>query len=342
MERRDISTNKTEPPPRGTVTEFPMPTRIFSARSPRQKSTCRAISCLFRESATITSASSTRTANAKNRDADQVSPRIGVSYFPSEWSLLFASYGSAFRAPTFNEMFATGIHFIAGPFVNRFVANPGLRPQSTETLEFGGGVDFKGVFSPEDQFKAKVSHFRIDAEDFIDTTVSNRVVPAAFGPPAFVGTTTITNVPKAELWGSEAEMTYANDRVDLVFGYSDVDGKNKATGAKLGQLTPPQFNVSAALKFPGVSSVVGWKFIAALQFDKVDNGQMHNTRRGYIVHDFYYSWRPDERVMRGSLKGLSVTLGVDNALDRAYNRVATGAFQPGRNFKGQVAYTHNF
>mgnify|MGYP001256969417 CR=1 FL=1 len=259
---------------------------------------------------------------------DQFSPRIAASYFPTKWSLLFASYGSAFRAPTFNETYAGGVHFSVpiSPWftlVNRFVANPELKAQSTDTFEVGAGLDLKGLLYAKDQFKAKFSHFSIEGENFIDLTVAST-------------TTKSVNVPYAKLWGTEIEASYTNSRVDIVFGYSTVDGKNKSTDAKLGVLTPGQFNVNTALKFPSIDSLLGWRFIAAEAFDKTDTES--DKRPGYMVNDFYSSWQPTD----GALKGLSLTLGVDNVFNKDYKRVQSAAFQPGRNFKMQVLYTYSF
>ncbi|MEC9340989.1 MAG: TonB-dependent receptor, partial [Pseudomonadota bacterium] len=64
---------------------------------------------------------------------DELSPRLSISYLPTEGSMLFASYAEAFRAPTFDELYLTGNHFVIplGPgtnVINRFVANPNLQP----------------------------------------------------------------------------------------------------------------------------------------------------------------------------------------------------------------------
>ena len=69
-----------------------------------------------------------------DNNESEISPRIGVSYLPTDWLMLFANYAHAFRAPTFNEIFLTGTHFQIplGPgvaVVNRFVSNSDLKPQ---------------------------------------------------------------------------------------------------------------------------------------------------------------------------------------------------------------------
>src|SRR3546814_5716634 len=66
-------------------------------------------------------------------NSDQaVSPRIALSYMPSDWFMVFSSYGQAFRAPHMDELYLTGTHFeipVGAGVVNRFVSNPDLRSE---------------------------------------------------------------------------------------------------------------------------------------------------------------------------------------------------------------------
>jgi hemoglobin/transferrin/lactoferrin receptor protein len=279
---------------------------------------------------------------ASDNEDDAVSPRIGVSYLPTDWSLLFANYGTAFRAPTVNELYTSGVHFripVGGGITNRFVPNPDLKPQRTETYEFGAGVDFDDVAVSGDRLQVKATHFRTDGEDFIDSQV-NQPTPFVdcnpFVPGNCNGTTQSVNVADASLWGNEVEASYENRRVRIQLGLSTIDGENDATGEPLGVLTPPQVTVDTGLKLPEIDSIVGWRLLAADEFDNVSDPA--NERDGYAVHDVYFAWTPGD----GVLEGLRVDLGIDNVFDKAYSRVFTGALEPGRNYKGFVRYSLNF
>jgi hemoglobin/transferrin/lactoferrin receptor protein len=279
---------------------------------------------------------------AADNEDQAVSPRVGVSYLPTDWSLLFANYGTAFRAPTVNELYTSGVHFripVGGGITNRFVPNPDLEPQRTQTFEFGAGVDFDDVAVSGDRFQLKATHFRTEGEDFIDTQV-NQPTPFVdcnpFVPGNCNGTTQSVNVADASLWGNEVEASYDNRRVRVQLGLSTIDGENDATGEPLGVLTPPQVTVDTALKLPEIDSIVGWRLLAADEFDNVSDPA--DERDGYTVHDLYFAWTPGE----GVLEGLRVDLGIDNVFDKAYSRVFTGALEPGRNFKGFVRYSLNF
>ena len=269
---------------------------------------------------------------------DEVSPRIGVSYLPNDWLMVFANYAHAFRAPTFDELFLTGVHFRIGPGVNRFIPNPDLKPQTTRTVEFGGGLDFDRVFTRNDRFQVKASHFRIWGDDFIDLSVDQPAFPAclAAGPGGCDGTTEVDNVTEAELWGTEVEASYEIDRFLFSFGFSTIDGEDADTGDKLGLLTPDQYTLNTAVKLPEIDSIVGWRLLVADTFDKVNDPD--EERSGYAVNDFYFAWQPSG----GLLKGFRLDLGVDNAFDKNYERVFTGSKEAGRNFKGLVSYTLNW
>lgn len=276
---------------------------------------------------------------AAGNDDSELSPRIGVSYLPTDWLMVFVNYANAFRAPTFDELFLTGIHFqipIGPGIVNRFVSNPNLKPQRTRTVEFGGGLTFDDVLEPHDRVQIKASQFRIWGEDFIDLSV-NQPAPFIdcnpFIPGDCDGTTTSDNVPNARLWGTELEASYESSRYLVAVGFSTINGENEDTGAKLGVLTPAQVTVNTGLKLPEIDSIIGWRLLAASEFDNVDDPD--DERDGYAVHDFYFAWQPSD----GPLKGLRVDLGVDNAFDRAFSRVFTGATEAGRNFKALVGYS---
>lgn len=291
-----------------------------------------------------------------DNEHSEFSPRVGLSYLPSDWLLLFASYGHAFRAPTINEIYFTGVHFpifSEGRLVgfNRFEANPNLDPQSTRTFEFGAGLSFRDIAAARDSVQIKATRFRVRGENFIDTGVRQQFPPPAgcipftsdrtrvpAGPPGtFIagceGATFATNIPNAELQGLEVEATYESARLRAALGYSTIDGENADTGEKLDALAPDQITLDAAVKIPEIDSALGWRLLAARAFDKVDQPQ--EARHGYGVHDLWFTWRP----AGGSLAGFRIDLGVDNVFDKAHTRPGTFAAEPGRNFKLSAGYS---
>ena len=266
-------------------------------------------------------------------DDEETSPRLGITWKPTTSTLLFAKYAEAFRAPSINEIFPTGVHFvIPGLGVNNFVPNTDLEPQRTETIEIGGGFRLDGVFTRGDALDFKLSHFETDGEDFIDEDV-DQPGPPACRPPNCNGTTRSFNVGEAELWGQEIEANYSAGPLSVALGFSRVDGKDEETGDKLGVLTPPQVTLDVGYDLPALDSKVGGRLLAADEFDNVN--EPSEERDSYEVVDLFYGWQPS----RPPLRGLQVRLGVDNAFDEEYARAFTGATEPGRNVKLNVAYT---
>ena len=271
------------------------------------------------------------------------SPRVGASYMPVKWLNVFGSYSEAFRAPTMDELYSTGVHFeISGLLTNRFVPNPNLKPQQTDTFEFGAGLNFDDVLEKDDRFEVKASRYYTDGKNFIDLQV-NQDMPTFMGggcvymgPGSCDGTTTSVNVADAELDGTEVEAHYESYRFKVKLGFSNIDGEDKQTGAKLGVLTPATGTLDAAIKMPETHSIIGWRVTAADDFDKVNS--VADERDGYVTHGVYFAWTASE----GPLSGLRLDLGIDNVFDKAYERVSNAVYETGRNFKGGIRYTVNW
>lgn len=262
---------------------------------------------------------------AADNDDDQFSPKIAVSYLPTEWLMFYGSYGHAFSAPNLNDLYASGVHFSMGPAgTNYFVPNPDLTPQKTKTFEFGMGVDFEDFLWLNDHLWAKGGYFHTKADDLITREVHQ--------PPFGDGTTNFANVNKATLRGFELEAGYENEYFLVELTYARIDGKNTDTGEPLGDLQPDQFSFHVAGKLAQIDTVVGWRVTAADDF--TGSADPSAYREGYIVNDVYAVWQP-----QGFLKGVSVAAGIDNVGDEAYSRVWTGANEVGRNFKALVSYT---
>ncbi|MGD9742730.1 MAG: TonB-dependent receptor [Dongiaceae bacterium] len=277
----------------------------------------------------------------KNVDT-AVSPKIGVSYLPTDWLMFYGSYAHAFSAPNINDLYLTGVHFeipLGPPFgtvVNRFVPNPDLKPQRTKTIEAGAGFQFEDVLAEGDDLHAKGGWFLTYGKDFISRTVDQ---PALFVdcnpaiPGDCDGTTIIDNVNRAKLDGVEVEAGYENDFMIFDFAYSHINGIDRDTGDTLGLLQPDTWALHAAAKLGFMDTQIGWRTIIAEKFE--DTGDPSADRDGYTLHDIYAIWRPSFEPIRG----LSLSAGIDNLFDEAYTRVWTGAYEAGRDYKGWISYT---
>ncbi len=276
--------------------------------------------------------------NQDSMDADEFSPKIGVTYMPTDWLSLFGSYAHAFSAPTFDELYADGTHFTIGPIINSFVANPDLKPQTADNFEVGAGLQFEDVLSFGDYFELKGSYYYYDVENYIDLVVDQpEIVDACFAPPPFGidcdGTTQAENVADAKLHGFEVEAAYDQEYVALQFGYSHVDGEDDDTGDPLGNLQPDTFTALLTLKAPMIDSTFTWRSVFASRLDRAASGQELSS---YSVHDAFVSYMPQGM---GLLDGLRLDFGVTNIFDEAYEETVPGAYEEGRSFRAGISYT---
>ncbi len=278
-------------------------------------------------------------------DDDAISPRIGLSYQPTEWLVVYGSYAEAFRAPSFNEIFADGVHFTIplGPFVeapNFFIPNPDLEPETSKTFEFGAGLTFGDVLFGGDTIALKGGYFESDVENLIDLDVDLVVSPSCFGPgipgPCTSGTSQNVNTRNATLDGVEIEAQYDAPRFFLTGTYASIDGENQDTGDFVGILTPNRFTLNGGIKIPEADLRVGARAEIAEDFDKANNPA--EFRDSYQVYDIYLVWTPSY----APLDGFRVDFGVDNVTDAEFERVFAGVPEPGRNVKGIVRWEGTF
>ncbi|WP_417450871.1 TonB-dependent hemoglobin/transferrin/lactoferrin family receptor [Kordiimonas sp.] len=274
----------------------------------------------------------------------KTSPKFAVSWSPVDEFMIFGSYSEAFRAPSYNEIFADDLHFTIplGPGVeapNFFIPNQDLRPEHSKTWEFGAGIDFTDILTTGDRLTFKGAYFNSDVTDLIDLEVNFE-----FSAPCFVpgmpgtcnaGTSRNINTGSAELKGFELEGMYDSEWFRLMASYSDVDGKDKDTGDYVGILSPNRLYMSAEAKMPSLDSRLGARVNIASRFDKVNAPA--DERPGYETLDLFLVWQPDE-----ALEGLRIDLGVDNVFDTEVQTVFAGVVDPGRNMKARISWTGSF
>ena len=273
------------------------------------------------------------------------SPKIGVSYAPIDWLLLYGNYSEAFRAPSFNEIFADNIHFTIplGPTVqapNFFVPNLDLQPERAKAYEFGAGLTFDNIVYEGDQLVVKGSYFNNDVTDLIDLEVNVDFSTACFVPgfPGVCtsGTSRNVNTAKAQLDGFEIEGRYSSDYLFLSAAYSTIDGRDEDTGDFVGVLVPNRLQLVTEVKMPEKDLRLGARAEFAGEFNKVNDPA--ELRPSYEVIDTYLVWQPSE----GRMEGWRFDVGLNNIFNA--NAVRTFAGVPGanRNFRTTISWTSSF
>jgi vitamin B12 transporter len=153
---------------------------------------------------------------------DQFSPRASVRIIdPETHTILRASAGESFRAPTLNDLYWPDTTFSAG--------NPALRPETAEEYEYGvEQLLGKGSMIKFTNFYRKVTdmiEWQPDA-DF------------KFSP---------VNIGKARIEGFEAEARVVYAMVTFLINYTDINPVNELTGEKIYSVPHVQFGGSLHL-----------------------------------------------------------------------------------------------
>lgn len=152
---------------------------------------------------------------------DHVSPKLGVVWWTSETFGLFANWGEGFKAPTpgqVNNFFGNlAFGYISAP-------NPDLRPETSQSVEFGARIRDVPLFGTRLSGQAVV--FQSDYEDFI----SQQVVSGSFTPadPAVYQWINFTDV---EIQGFEARAeAWWDNGVSARFAFAYADGETTSAG----------------------------------------------------------------------------------------------------------------
>ncbi|MEO0689127.1 MAG: TonB-dependent receptor [Pseudomonadota bacterium] len=290
-------------------------------------------------------------------DDEEFSPKIGVSYEPIPELLFFGNYALGFRAPSFNEAFADGAHFVIpdlsappgqmGPrFVtNTFVGNPNLQAEESETYEFGVGLRLDDLLSDGDRLSVKGSYYNSAVDNLIGLDVNipagcfvaSPFVPPCGSGPEFNNISQNVNIQNAEIDGFEVEFSYASDYFYARGNFSSIDGVDAGTGEFLeGVLQPDTLFVDIGTRIGDSGLRLGVRTIYATEFDEVN--EPLDARDDYFVNDLYLVFEPE----KGPLKGFRVDLGVDNVADSDFEVVFAGVSQPGRNYKAALTWSKGF
>jgi hemoglobin/transferrin/lactoferrin receptor protein len=264
-----------------------------------------------------------------SQDAQRLSPKFSLTYKPNKKLMVFGNWARAFRAPNLTELYSAGQHF-PGVFIpgfgqiipnNNFVANPDLKPETVDTIEFGGGINLKNIFAKNDKLNFKGSWFQSEGSNFITQEIN-----------VGRGTTANLNIERAVLIGFEAEAKYQFGNFQAKIGGNYTEAENEITGEYLPNNVPLTAISDFSYKFQPISSIFGVraKFVDANS--KVGSEDIENS--GFSVFDFYYRFQPES----SKLSNLTIDLGIDNIFNKRYqNRFAT-LYQEGRNFGTKVTY----
>lgn len=214
---------------------------------------------------------------------------IALGWEFSQALRLVASYGTAFTAPTFNDLYFPADPFFAG-------GNPDLQPEQTGSAELGVSGLFSAMGNP---MQWSVNIYQTDVDDLI-----------ALVPPLFYA----ENIDRARIRGLEGVLVGQFMDFDIAANLTLLDPRNESDGPENGNLLarrPEQtFRLDLDRAF-GRFAAGGTIFAAGRRFDDAANRE---SLDGYTLLDLRASYAFSD--------SLSIQGRLENVFDQDYETVA--------------------
>lgn len=276
---------------------------------------------------------------------NHLSPATKLTWIVTNWLDFTAKYNEAFRAPSMQERFVSGAHFGVGAGIlgrdeiNKFVANPNLRPETAKNKEITANLHFDSLFKQGDKFKIEATYFRNDVKDFINLKIFNdaktNAGAGAGANGAFLPTKSqYQNITNARLSGIELQAQYQTERLTLFTNYGSTKGKDKDSGEALSNIAASKIGVGVNYALVKDKFTVGATVTHYATQRRVpkDHGV---TYPSYILTDLRATYAP----LKGEWKNLRLDFALENLFDRKYQPAFSLMEGTGRNAKISAVYS---
>lgn len=270
---------------------------------------------------------------------NHLSPATKLTYKVTNWLDFSAKYNEAFRAPSMQERFVSGSHFganLAGKYaVNKFVANPNLRPETAKNKEITANLHFDSLFKQGDKFKIEATYFRNDVKDFINLKIFNDANTSTSANGAFLPTKSqYQNITNARLSGIELQAQYQTERLTLFTNYGSTKGRDKDSGEALSNIAASKIGVGADYALVKDKFTVGATITHYAAQHRVPKDHAV-TYPSYILTDLRATYAP----LKGEWKNLRLDFALENLFDRKYQPAFSLIEGTGRNAKISAVYS---
>ncbi|EOX4866397.1 TPA: heme/hemopexin-binding protein HxuC [Haemophilus influenzae] len=270
---------------------------------------------------------------------NHLSPATKLTWIVTNWLDFTAKYNEAFRAPSMQERFVSGAHFgatILGPNgINRFVANPNLRPETAKNKEITANLHFDSLFKQGDKFKIEATYFRNDVKDFINLKIFNDAKTNPNTNGALLPTKSqYQNITNARLSGIELQAQYQTERLTLFTNYGSTKGKDKDSGEALSNIAASKIGVGVNYALVKDKFTVGATVTHYAAQRRVPKDHSV-TYPSYILTDLRATYAP----LKGEWKNLRLDFALENLFDRKYQPAFSLMEGTGRNAKISAVYS---
>lgn len=278
---------------------------------------------------------------------NHLSPATKLTWIVTNWLDFTAKYNEAFRAPSMQERFVSGSHFgtsiLGRNEINKFVANPNLRPETAKNKEITANLHFDSLFKQGDKFKIEATYFRNDVKDFINLKIFNDAnTNASASKNANTSTSRALlptksqyqNITNARLSGIELQAQYQTERLTLFTNYGSTKGKDKDSGEALSNIAASKIGVGVNYALVKDKFTVGATVTHYAAQRRVPKDHSV-TYPSYILTDLRATYAP----LKGEWKNLRLDFALENLFDRKYQPAFSLMEGTGRNAKISAVYS---
>lgn len=274
---------------------------------------------------------------------NHLSPATKLTWIVTNWLDFTAKYNEAFRAPSMQERFVSGAHFgtntLGLDHINKFVANPNLRPETAKNKEITANLHFDSLFKQGDKFKIEATYFRNDVKDFINLKIfndanTNKNASANGALLPLPTKSQYQNITNARLSGIELQAQYQTERLTLFTNYGSTKGKDKDSGEALSNIAASKIGVGVNYALVKDKFTVGATVTHYAAQRRVPKDHSV-TYPSYILTDLRATYAP----LKGEWKNLRLDFALENLFDRKYQPAFSLMEGTGRNAKISAVYS---
>jgi hemoglobin/transferrin/lactoferrin receptor protein len=232
-------------------------------------------------------------------DESDISPKLGVIYSITPSVDAYVQYSHGFRAPPYSD---ANVSLDLPLFRVRAVPNPDLESESSDGFDVG--LRWYG-----DRSTARISVFRTDYTNFIETKVNIGVDPVS-GYTQFQS----QNIENTTIEGIETgwQLRFGDTRQFMFDGSAFyARGDNEGTGNPVNSVGPAQAVVGFSWFSADETRELRLKSTLADAYDRIDEsaGELFKPA-GYTVFDLYFTQKLGDNLI--------VRVGLQNLTDRTY------------------------
>lgn len=227
---------------------------------------------------------------------------VALGYKIDQSHRVRASYGTAFRAPTFNDLF---FPYTIYPGGFEYIGNPDLEPEESENYELGLSGNYNHWFWD-------VAVYQMDIDNLISSGQVN-------------GIDSSVNVDEARIRGAEIGVGYENHGWRAALAVTYLDPEDRETNTQLARRTKKTARLDIDKKINKLE--IGGSLLA--EGKRYDFPGNTNELAGFATLDLRAGWRFE--------RDWSARLTVNNVLDKEYS-TAGGYITAGRTAMLTVRY----